>query len=164
MLASGIALGIAAGWLFGGRLGRLADVRIAWWPLLAVAVALRLAAPSVGESLIIWSLSFAVIALVALLNRGLPGMWLIALGASMNLLVVLLNAAMPVDTSAARTAGVEIPVGGLHRELRATDVLSALADRIPVPFISRVYSVGDVLLAVGGFWLPFTWMRRRRPL
>lgn len=161
MLASGIVLGIAAGWFAGGRLGRLASVQVAWWPLLALAIALRLVAPSVGESLTAWVASFAVITVVAVRNRGLPGMWLIAIGAAMNLIVVLVNAAMPVDAVAAASVGVEIPADGLHRELRDSDDLSLLTDRIPVPLIGRVYSAGDVLLAAGGFWLPFAWMRRR---
>ena len=161
MLASGIALGVAAGWAFGGRLARLADVPIRWWPVLAIAVGLRLLAPSAGEPLIAWVTSFAAITVVALVNRRLPGMWLIASGAAMNLAVVLANSAMPVDAPLAASIGVAIPLDGLHRELRDSDSLSLLADRIPLPVIGRVYSIGDALLATGGFWLPFRWMRKR---
>lgn len=161
MLASGVVLGVAAGWLSGGRLGRLAEIRIQWWPILAIAVALRLIAPAMGESLPVYMLGFAAITLVAALNRSIPGMWLIAIGAVLNLAVVLANGAMPVDRAGAVSAGVEIPVDGLHRELRDGDALSLFADRIPVPPIARVYSMGDLVLALGGFWVPFARMRRR---
>lgn len=161
MLASGIALGIAAGWLLGGRVGRLADVRIAWWPLLLIAMTLRLVAPSLGDSLPLWIIAFTIIAAVALVNRRIPGMWAIALGSLMNLFVVAINGAMPVDETAARSVGVDIPADGLHRALRDGDILTGLADRIPVPLIGRIYSAGDLVLAVGGFWMPFAWMRRR---
>lgn len=160
MLASGVLLGVAAGWLFGGRLPRLADLRIEWWPLLAGAVALRIVAPAIGEPFLAYIAAFLAIAGVAVLNRSVLGMWPIALGAGFNLLVVLLNGAMPVDPTAVVQAGTSIAVDGLHRELRDGDALAILADRIPVPPIARVYSAGDVLLAIGGFWVPFASMRR----
>jgi hypothetical protein len=159
MLASGIVLGIAAGWLSGGKLGRLADLEVRWWPLLVLAIGLRVIAPSIGESLVVWILSFGAIGLVAAVNRDIPGMWLIVAGAIMNLIVVLANSAMPVDARVAASVGVAIPADGLHRELQDGDLLPFLTDVIPVPVVSRVYSVGDAMLAVGGFWLPFHRMR-----
>ena len=159
MLASGIVLGIAAGWLSGGKLGRLADLEVRWWPLLVLAIGLRVIAPSIGESLVVWILSFGAIGLVAAVNRDIPGMWLIVAGAIMNLIVVLANSAMPVDARVAASVGVAIPADGLHRELQDGDLLPFLTDVIPVPVVSRVYSVGDAMLAVGGFWLPFQRMR-----
>jgi hypothetical protein len=161
MLASGIAVGFLAGWLAGGRPSRLADLQISWWPILLVALALRFAAPSLGESFALWLVSFAAIAAIALINYRIPGMWLIAAGASLNLLIVLLDQGMPVDVAAANVARAEIAPDGLHRALRDTDALALFADRIPVPGLARVYSVGDLLLAVGGFWVPFARMRGR---
>jgi hypothetical protein len=160
MLASAVVLGVAAGWFSGGKLGRLGRIQIHWWPLLVVAMALRLVAAAVGESLIAWLVAFAAIITVAWVNRGVQGMALIALGALLNLVVVVANGAMPVDLIAAFTAGVEIPADGLHRAMRESDSLTVLADRIPVPPIGRLYSAGDVLLAIGGFWVPFAWMRK----
>ena len=159
MLASGVAVGVLAGWLTGGRPARLADLEIAAWPVLLVALVLRFAAPSIGDSFALWLVSFAAIAVVAGLNRGIPGMWLILVGAGLNLLVVALNQAMPVDAAAASVAQAQIAPDGLHRELRDGDVLSLLADRIPAPILARVYSVGDLFLAAGGFWVPFVRMR-----
>lgn len=161
MLASGVVAGVVAGWLLGGRVGRLGEIQLSWWPVLGFAIVLRLIAPVVGESLVVWLLSFAAIGVVAVANRSVPGMWLIALGCLLNLAVVIANSAMPVDTAATALAEVELPVDGLHREMRNSDVLTLLADRIPIPPVHRVYSAGDVLLAAGGFWIPFASMRRR---
>ena len=161
MLASAVVLGVAAGRAFGGHLARLGDLRLRWWPLLAVAVALRAAAPALGEPLAAWVVAFGLIVAVALANRRLPGMWPIGVGALLNVIVVLANGAMPVDPAAAVSAGAEIRADGLHRAMRDGDALTALADLIPAPVIANVYSAGDVLLALGGFWVPFSWMRRR---
>ncbi|MBI2774255.1 MAG: DUF5317 family protein [Chloroflexi bacterium] len=161
MLISGVVLGVVAGWATGGRIARLGDLRISWWPLLAVAIAIRIVAPMFGDSLIAWVIGFALIIIVALVDRHLPGMAAIASGAALNLLVVLANGAMAVDPAAAATVGATIHSDGLHRALREGDVLTFLADRIPVAPIAGVYSVGDVFLALGGFWVPFAAMRRR---
>jgi len=161
MLASAVLVGVLAGLMTGGRLARLADLHIAWVPLLVLALAARVFAPTFGESLPAWLLGFSAIVAVAVANRRIPGMWAIAAGAGLNLLVVVVNGAMPVDPAAAAAAGSSIPADGLHRELRAGDLLTFLADRLPVPPIGGVYSLGDVVLAAGAFWVPFAWMRRR---
>lgn len=162
MLASAIVLGVIAGWLAGGRrLDRLAELRIRWWPLLAVAVAMRMVAPIFGElSVLAYVAAFGGITVVALADRHLPGMSLIAAGATLNAIVVAANGGMPVDLAAVATAGATMNVNGLHHELTDGTRLPQLADVIPMALFRNVYSAGDVLLAIGGFWLPFAWMRR----
>jgi hypothetical protein len=87
-------------------------------------------------------------------------MWLIATGAALNASVTLLNGGMPIDPTAASIAGVAARSDGLHVVADGSTRLSVLADVIPVSWLGHVYSVGDVLLALGGFWLPFRWIRR----
>ncbi|HVR44035.1 MAG TPA: DUF5317 family protein [Thermoanaerobaculia bacterium] len=163
MLASAILAGVSAGWLTGGRdLRRLGDVRIRLWSLLALAVALRVLAPLFGElSAIAYVAAFASIAVVALVDRRLPGMSLIAAGATLNCIVVAANGGMPVDPAALAAAGVTMPNDRLHIELLPATRFPQLADVLPLALFRSVYSVGDVLLAAGGFWLPFVWLRRR---
>lgn len=161
MLVSSIVLGVGAGLAFGGRVQRLAHLQIGWWPILAVAVALRLAAPLFGTAaLIVYLVAFVGVIFVALTNRALPGMYLIAGGSALNLVVVALNGAMPVDPVAIAAVGAAMPNDPLHVELGPNSVLPFLADVIPVPLVRGAYSAGDVLLAGGGFWLPFAWLRR----
>ena len=62
---------------------------------------------------------------------------------------------MPVSPDAVVAAGVRPPVDPLHS---LTPNASLLGDIIPIPILG-VYSVGDVLLAVGVFVLIVTTMR-----
>jgi hypothetical protein len=160
MLASGLILGTLAALSAGGRIQRLATLELRWWPVLAIGFGVRLLAPYLGEPFPAWIFGFSAILAVAFANRRIPGMWAIFAGALLNVVVVLVNGAMPVDPAATAYVGIEIPSDGLHRELRAGDQLALIADRIPVPVVARVYSAGDIVLALGGFWVPFSWMRR----
>jgi uncharacterized protein DUF5317 len=160
MLASTIALGLIAGLIAGGQWDRLARLRIAWWPVLAIALGIRLAALFLGEvGLAVYLVSFGTIITGAYANRRLPGVPLFLVGASLNFLVVLLNGGMPIDPATAAYAGTYIPQDGLHITLSESTRLAAIADVVPVQWLQRVYSPGDVLLALGGFWLPFAALR-----
>lgn len=162
MLASALGLGLAAGLASGGRLSRLGELRIAWWPLLVGAVLVRLVASAAGDlTSLLYVGGFACVVVVAVANRSLPGAWLIAGGSALNLVVVAVNGAMPVASEAIASVGGTFPRDPLHVELSAASRLPFLADVIPFPIVRTAYSVGDVLLAIGGFWLPFVWLRRR---
>lgn len=163
MLASALALGVAAGWVTGGRrIARLAELQVRWWPLLLVAVVLRAAAPLLGDlSVVGYVLAFLGITAVALADRAIPGMSVVAAGATLNLIVVAANGGMPVDPQAVAAAGAAMPQDRLHIGLDESTRLPQLADVIPAPIFRSVYSFGDVLLALGGFWIPFAWLRRR---
>ncbi len=162
MLASGPVLGVIAGWALGGRISSLGGLRVRWWPLLALAVTLRLIASTTGErASIVYVAAFAGIAAVALANWRVAGMLPIAVGSTLNLAVVAANGGMPVDHAALATAGANMPSDRLHMPLTEASALAVLADRIPVALFRAVYSLGDVLIAAGGFLVPFVTMRRR---
>ena len=162
MLASALVLGVVAGLLAGGRASRLAELHIRWWPLLVGGLALRLIAPAFGEfAAILYVAGFAGVVAVAAADRAIAGMPLIALGAALNALVVAANGGMPVDPGALEAAGAAMPDDRLHILLDETTRLAPLADVIPLAVVRSVYSIGDVVLAAGGFWVPFAWLRRR---
>lgn len=162
MLASGPVLGVVAGWALRGDIRRLARIRLDWAWLLVAALVIRVAAGAGGDlAATLYVLAFCGITLVAIRNRDLPGMPLIAFGAVLNLIVVAANAGMPVDASALAAAGARMPEDALHVEMGEATALAILADRIPMPVVRSVYSVGDVLLTAGGFWLPFAGMLRK---
>jgi hypothetical protein len=98
---------------------------------------------------------------VALANRALPGAWLVGLGATLNSLVTFANGGMPVDPSAIAVSGKAPPSDGLHIILGPDTRLPFLADVLLIPVINNIYSVGDVVLAVGGFWMVFRLVRSR---
>ena len=161
MLASGVAAGIIAGVAFGGDWRRLATFSLKLWPLLVVAIALRL----VGDfafpdaPLALYLASLLGVAVVAGWNWRVPGALLIAIGTSLNLLVVGLNSGMPYDPLVATAVGAPLPNDALHVLLRTDTRLEFLSDVIPVGPVHSVLSLGDFLNALGGFLIPFMWLQ-----
>jgi hypothetical protein len=160
MLVSGVVAGFILGLASGGDWRRLTRLDLKFLPALVVAAALRAVAPFLSElSLGASMFGLALIAVVALMNRALPGAWLVALGSTLNLLVISINGGMPVEPEAMITAGKSFPNDGLHVLLGPTTHLGFLADVLLAPIVNNVYSVGDVLLAAGGFWMAFRVLR-----
>jgi MFS family permease len=160
MLVSGVAAGIAAGIAFGGDWRRLGSLTLRYWPLLAIAAILRVLGAFVPTSpLIVYEAALLFVAIVAALNWRLPGAVLIAVGTLMNILVVLVNSGMPYDVEAITANGIAMPNDGLHMPLTATTVVPFLGDIVPVAFAGGIYSIGDFLIAFGGFFIPFSWLQ-----
>lgn len=161
MLASGVAAGIIAGIAFGGDWRRLSTFSLKLWPVLVVAVALRL----VGDlafpdaPLGLYLVSLLGVAVVAGWNWRVPGAVLIAIGTSLNLLVVALNFGMPYDPVIAAAVGAPLPNDALHVLHESNTRLEFLSDVIPVGPIHSVLSLGDLLNALGGFLIPFMWLQ-----
>lgn len=156
MLVSGVAAGIAAALAFGGDWRRLGNLKLQWWPLLIVASSLRLWTLLVPSAdLLTYALGLVGIGLVAGRNWRLPGAALIAIGTFSNVSVILLNHGMPYDLETVRAVGARIPDDGLHVLLTPQTLLPFLSDIIPFGLGHAVYSAGDMLIAFGGFLIPF---------
>jgi hypothetical protein len=164
LLLLGAALGLAAGLLSGGSLGGLLARRLRW-PLVVVAAfvvkELELRSP-LGTSAAgpaVFSLSLVVLIAWAIWHRDeLPGIWLVAAGITMNLVVVLANGArMPVARAAADLGPPQLLAQGVWAEyvLMGTGTrLAWLGDRVLFPWpVSRLfpqaYSPGDLVSLVG---------------
>jgi MFS family permease len=163
MLLSGVALGIAAGIAFGGEWRRLSTFTLYLWPLLVVGAALRLIGAIVPTSpLVVYFFGLLCIAVVAARNYRLPGAALISVGTFSNVLVVLLNGGMPYDVPLATEINA-LPRTALYVPLGPGTIFPFLSDIIPVgipiPLLRGVYSVGDFLIAFGGFLIPFLWLQ-----
>jgi Family of unknown function (DUF5317) len=143
----------------GGSLEALSTTKLRWaWLLiigLVVQSALALWAPSWIDgpvALLVLVLGNLAIVLFIAGNRMLPGMLLADIGVGLNLLVIVLNGAMPVSASAARVAGIEEvarAAGISHEVMNDETVLPWFGDVIPVPYAGEVWSVGDIFLATG---------------
>ena len=160
MLVSGVAAGIAAGVAFGGDWRRLGSLTLHYWPILALAVVLRVIGvliPTSPPQLYLSALVF--VAIVAALNWRLPGALLVAVGTFMNVAVVALNSGMPFDPASAADAGIPFPTDGLHVQMSSGTVLPFLGDIVPVAIAGGLYSIGDFLIAFGGFFIPFSWLQ-----
>lgn len=156
----------------GGRLSRLSEARLqhGWMAILAFilqALVMRLADPGssgqVGPRAVLAG-SYVLLILVVLRNRHLPGMLLVAVGLGLNLSVMLANGGyMPITLGALERAGLASLAAGNEigaRVLNAKDVLLPAASTrlwilsdiivIPPP-LGTAFSIGDVILSVGGF-------------
>ncbi len=162
MLVSGLVAGFVLGLAFGGNWRNLQTFDLRLWPGLLVGVAARAIAPFLGGfALSAWLAGLLLVALVAVVNRALAGAWLIALGSLLNTVVTLANAGMPIDPGALAASGKPAPSDGLHVILGPESRLPVLADVLLVPVINNIYSVGDVALAIGGFWMAFRLLKPR---
>lgn len=161
MLASGVVAGIIAGVAFGGDWRRLATFSLKLWPVLVLAVGLRLVGAFAfpDAPLALYLISLLGVAVVACWNWRVPGALLIAVGTSLNLIVAALNAGMPYDPVLAAAVGARPPSDALHVLLRSDTRLEFLSDVIPVGPIHSVFSLGDFLNALGGFLIPFMWLQ-----
>lgn len=168
MLIGGIALGLLVGLLLGGRLERLAEVRLRLLPLLFVAVVIRFStelalglgnpfAESYRQPLL--AVAYALLLVALWRNRTYPGLALAFVGIASNALVILVNGGyMPVWMPAYAAAGFGEPLSSvLHTQLQVGTTpefflhLGPLADLIPipVPFVRNVASLGDLFLTAG---------------
>jgi DHA3 family macrolide efflux protein-like MFS transporter len=160
MLVSGVAAGIAAGIAFGGDWRRLGTFYIHSWPLLVIASALRFSTYVVPTAdLWVHVVGLAGIGAVAARNWRLPGASLIAIGTFANVLAIAVNQGMPYDPVALAAVGQKVPEDGLHIVLSDATRLPYLTDIIPFGLARGVYSIGDLVIAFGGFLIPFMWLQ-----
>ena len=154
-----IGAGVMVGFARGGGLARLVTLRPRRNRLLVTAIGLHALGVLAGW---LWapllpvlvSLSWALLAYYAWMNRPIPGTILIAVGLAANAAVLLVNGAMPVSETAAARAGADhtaILVGGDHEPEDSHTRLPWLGKVVPVAFPPRpeVVTPGDVSVAAG---------------
>lgn len=145
--------------IFGGRLGRLADLRFsrAWALIAAMAVQFAILAlfdqktPFHGP---IHIGSYLLAGYFVLANRRLPGIWLIAVGGVLNLVAIAANGGViPAAPSALVAAGHSLSDAAFRNSAPLADPnLAFLGDifALPPPFpFPNVFSVGDLCIALG---------------
>jgi len=161
-LALPLLTGLALAPLLGGRWSRLGELRLRGVGVFYVAIAVQLIAFPVSAlpwrtpdriAIALWLASYGLFALGAARNLRIPGVVLVAGGMLSNVAAILANGGhMPALPAALRAAG-------LHFEQSRNSIadhaphLVWLVDRWAAPTwvpYANVYSVGDVLIAVGG--------------
>jgi Family of unknown function (DUF5317) len=157
-----IPLGIALGYLLGGRLDRLADVRFewAWLAVGGLLVQVLLFSPlltegigdQLGAAIYVASTAAVLVAVVRNIRR-LPALALVALGAVSNLAAVIANGGvMPTTAAALATAGLAPADGFSNSAVIADPRLAPLTDVYALPAglpLANVFSIGDVLIGLG---------------
>lgn len=160
-VAAGLLIGLATG----GRLGNLAGVHITWgqvalagllFQLLLFSPLLANVVGGAGPALYVGSSGVVLVALLRNLRQ--PGFALIAIGALLNLAVIVANGGqMPAspEAFAAMSGAPRVPqdhftnstIGGPGTWFPFLGDIFVLPR--PLPF-ANVFSIGDVLIGIGG--------------
>jgi hypothetical protein len=166
-VVAAIALGLATG----GRLSGLSELRFRWagLALAGLVVQLLLFLPPVAERVgsagaVIYVASSALVLLAVLANLGVAGLKLSAVGATANLLAITMNGGyMPASSDALAALGKDVGSTYSNSAMVPAPVLEGLTDiwAMPawVPF-ANVFSIGDLLLALGIGYAIWAAMRR----
>jgi Family of unknown function (DUF5317) len=174
-LALPVVGAVVVGLVLGGSLGRLAGLPLrAPWLFLA-AVALQLVAFPVGvlpwtthetAASALWVASYGLLLVAAVLNRRITGVPVVALGMLLNLVAILANrGTMPVRVEAMHDAG-RVAVTQANSTALADPALPWLVDRWAAPNwipLANVFSVGDMVIAVGAIVIVVAGMGVRLP-
>jgi hypothetical protein len=170
-----VPIGIVLGFLVGGRLERLSQIRFEWAWLAVVGLAIQVLLFStplgaslgngVGEAIYVASTGMVLVAVWR--NLAVPGLALVALGAIANLIAIVANGGvMPTTVEALTTAGLSVEDGFSNSAVLADPVLAPLTDIFAIPAglpFSNVFSIGDVLIALGIVLTIAIGMRRGDP-
>ncbi|MSP13675.1 MAG: hypothetical protein EXR62_12055 [Chloroflexi bacterium] len=163
-----LAIGLAR--LQGGKFARLAELQLRNAGLFLIPLCLQLllftpmAAGFLPHSLVsmLYILSMVILVTAAWLNRKIPGMGLAGMGLSLNLLAIGANGGrMPVAPEALAFSGRALPLGPDSQPLNNSTLgygatLWPLTDILATPAgwpLANVFSIGDLLLAAGVFFL-----------
>ena len=170
-----VLIGLVIGLLLGGRISRLADLRLewAWLAIAALIIQVVLFTDRVYEAAgdlvpLIYLASTAMVVLVMLRNvRKAPGLVIVTLGACANLAAIIANGGyMPATPEA---LGISEPVGTTYHANSVSTpspALELLVDRFALPDwvpYSNVFSIGDVLIGAGIVIVMVVAMRRGQP-
>lgn len=184
LLALPVGIGLVLGKVTGGTFKSLATtpIRYAWLFLLGLGIKVFVFNPATsrtswdlayGHTLYVASLGILGMALVLNIHRLSWPVYILAAGALLNFAVIIGNGgAMPVQPNLLAKAWSPSYVTQLSKHTFINDVqiatsttrFSALEDRflINTPIAPNVYSLGDILIGVGGLMLVCTEMHRRK--
>lgn len=167
LLLYAVAIGLICGVLTRGRLSALGAVRIRFWPVALAGLAFQVLlfssplAAAVGDlGPVLYVASTAVVLVALLSNIRLPGFWLIVVGALANLIAIVANGGqMPASAEAwaVLNGAPQLPATDFSNAVIATPdtPFYFLGDLfvLPRPFpFANVFSIGDVLIGLGGAW------------
>ncbi len=174
LLIYAVIIGVVAGLATGGKLQGLGQVRFRLWPVALAGLAFQVLlfstplADSVGRlgpSLYVLSTTLVLMALVV--NVRQPGIPLVIVGALLNFVVIIANGGQMPASPEAMAALMGSTAADAERFANSVPmsgaVLGFLGDIfvLPRPFpLANVFSIGDVLIGIGGAWFVIRTMHR----
>jgi len=166
-------LGILSVKLRGGKLKRLAQVElrhiwIIWVAIIVQTLIFQIRLPFLSETAVeVIHIGTYVASFIFLwLNRHIPGAVLIGLGAGANAAAIFANGGvMPASPHAWERAGLPVAAEGQFENSNLNDDahLAFLGDIFYIPEswpLNNVFSIGDILIVVGGTYFAHVWCRR----
>jgi hypothetical protein len=170
-----IAFAVPLALAFGGRPGRIAELRLRGLWLFFLAFGIQVVAfpfaflpwtTGEGASKALWLVSYGCLLLAAIVNRRILGAQVVALGMALNLVAILANGGrMPATPAAMEAAGLDFDV--MHNSVASADPnVPWLVDRFAAPEwvpLTNVFSVGDAVIALGSVVLVFAATGARLP-
>jgi len=172
LMAICMAIILAIGYLLGGRLRNMSDLKIEWtWLALAGLAMQFVTGPGSTLPLLCLYLSFALLIIFTIKNIRVFGFPVILAGVLCNLLVIGINGGMPVSKHALRASDQGQFLGELennpypkHHLATDDDLLRFLGDAIPLPSpLEQAISVGDIVTYGGVDIVIVGAMRKPRP-
>jgi hypothetical protein len=155
-----LLFGLLVGFLVGGRLAGLADLQLRWSAVMVVGLFIQILLFSepvtarigaLGPPIYVGSTAMVIAAIVV--NRAIPGMLIVALGAASNLIAILANGGyMPADPGAIAVLGSAHASAYSNSSFVPDPVLWPLTDIFVLPPwvpLANVFSAGDVLIGLG---------------
>jgi hypothetical protein len=174
-LALPVVAAVVLGLVIGGRLGTLAQIELRATWLFFAAIGLQLVAFPVeaapwrtSETLasVLWVMSYGLLVVGAGLNRRVTGVPIVAVGMTLNLVAILANrGTMPVRFAAMHDAGRADAVQA-NSTAMSDPSMPWLVDRWAAPDwipLANVFSVGDMIIAVGAVVIVLAGMGVRAP-
>lgn len=168
MVVEAILIGLIVGFYRNGRLHHLMDVEFKGWYLVFLGAALQIipiAATRLTEQIaaLQWApfVGIVLIWIAVIMNYKLKGFRLIALGALLNMLVMVVHAGkMPFNVNLANMTGISAlaesvksgTVANLIDMNASGSLLKWLGKTIPLPPpypLAKMVSLGDVIVSVG---------------
>lgn len=156
----GLLAGFALGLILGGRPGALAELQFRWIPVVLAGLLVQLVlfwgpvsdrVGALGPWLYVGST--ALVFAAVLRNVRLPGLAIVAVGAASNLAAIVANGGyMPANAAAVASLGGEASSTYSNSAVIVNPALEPLTDMFALPrwlLFTNVFSVGDVLIAVG---------------
>jgi hypothetical protein len=179
LLLYAVVLGLVIGLASGGRLSGLAQAPVRLWPVALLGLLFQVLLFSsplaavvgrLGPSLYVASTAIVLMALI--INLRQPGFPLIILGAFLNFAVIAANGGqMPAspDALAALIGAPVLPSADFSNSAVATPgtTLWYLGDIFVLPRpmpLANIFSIGDVLIGLGGAVFIVRSMHRPQPL
>lgn len=156
-----IPIGIALGYLIGGRLERLGELRFEWGWLAVAGLAVQVvlfsgtieAGLGMGVGAAIYVASTGAVLVAVWRNLSVPGLPVVAVGAISNLAAIVANEGiMPTTAAALDAAGMDAEEGFSNSAVVPDPVLAPLTDVFALPPwlpLANVFSIGDVLIGLG---------------